>query len=94
MAPNKKTIGSETQSPLVTQKTMLTEQKRVTKVSWKESTMATECDRQRQLLVTLLTFSSRASCMCMQAAICAYDYNLEKNLQAAVDEAKLLYQQQ
>ena len=56
--------------------------------------MATECDRQRQLLVALLTlFSSRASCCaCTQAAICAYDYNLEKNFQAAVDEAELLYQ--
>ena len=77
MAPKK------TQSPLVAQRA---EQKRVAKVSWKES--------QRQLLVTLLN-SSRA----VQAAMCAYEYNpvdndedTEKIIKAAVVEEELLLQ--
>ena len=76
MVPKKKT-----QSPLVAQRA---EQKRVAKVSWKES--------QRQLLVTLLN-SPRA----VQAAMCAYEYNPVDNdedagkiIKAAVVEEEML----
>jgi hypothetical protein len=98
MAP-KKTISSRAQSPLVAQRALLAEQKRLAKASRKEAAMATECGRQRQLLVTLLPFS-RA----VQAALCEYEaitdeYDdveeiVERNLKATVDNAVLLYQQQ
>ena len=60
---------------------------------------ATECGRQRQLLlVTLLNF---IRAVVQAAAICAYEYNpvdtdedAENILKAAVEEATLLYQQQ
>ena len=98
MAP-KKTISSKAQSPSVAQRALLAEQKRLAKASWKESAMATECGRQRQLLVALLQFS-RA----VQAAMCEYEAindeyddveeDLERNLKSTVDNAVLLYQQQ
>ena len=94
MAP-KKTITSKAQSPSVAQRVLLAEQKRLAKASWKESVTATECGRQRQLLVALLPFS-RA----VQAAMYEYetiddeDAVAEQQLKTTVDNAVLLYQQQ
>jgi hypothetical protein len=53
MAP-KKIPGPKAQSPMVVQRAMIAKQKRIAKVSWKKSAMATECGRQRQLMMMLL----------------------------------------
>jgi hypothetical protein len=75
---------------------LLAEQKRIAKASWKETATATECDRQRQLVLTLLKFSRE-----VQIALCVYeltytdeDADLEQSLQLAVDEAEVVYQRQ
>jgi hypothetical protein len=91
----KKTMSSKVQSPSVTQRALLADQNQLAKASWKDSAMTSECGRQRQLLLILLTFS-RA----VQAAMCVFestntdeDEDFERSLKSAVDDAVLLYQQ-
>jgi hypothetical protein len=55
--PSKKIVRPRAQSPSVAQKALVAEQKRLAKASWKETATATECDRQRHLVLTLLKFS-------------------------------------
>lgn len=93
MSPKKTPVPKKT---LVAQKALLAEQKKAAKVAWKESALATEASRQRQLLVSLLTFS-RA----VDDADCEFQYTntedneeLENTLHDVIDEAKIQYEKQ
>ena len=95
--PAKKIVSPRAQSPSAAQRALLAEQKRLAKASWKETATATECDRQRHLVLTLLKFSRDD----VQAALCVYeltdtdeDADLEQSLKSLVDDAELLYQRQ
>ena len=94
--PSKKIVRPRAQSPLVAQRALLAEQKRLAKASWKETATATECDRQRQLVPTLLKLSRE-----VQIALCVYeltdtdeDADLEQSLKLVVDNAEVVYQRQ